>query len=315
MRSSSEAGASRWKKLGRVFLPDGRHPCARTHASVPVGLDSEDGRVRVYFASRDERNRSHGWWLDLDLDGEATPRIVAVAEEPILVPGPLGFFDHHGVYPASLVRDGDRLLMYYIGWDPGQRRPLFTAAVGLAASEDGGRTFQKVSPAPVLGRSRHDPCFATAPCVVREGERWRIYYVSGVRWEEIGDELHSYYDIKYAESSDGIEWRRDGRVAIGLRGTERNLARPCVRRDGDGYEMWYSRAAGTGYRLGYAVSRDGLTWDRCDEQLALDGATEAWESGAQAYPWVVRIRGRRYLLYNGNGFGKDGFGIAVERAR
>jgi hypothetical protein len=30
-----------------------------------------------------------------------------------------------------------------------------------------------------------------------------------------------------------------------------------------------------------------------------------------AYPYVYEYGGRKYMVYNGNGFGKSGFGFAV----
>lgn len=30
-----------------------------------------------------------------------------------------------------------------------------------------------------------------------------------------------------------------------------------------------------------------------------------------AYPHTFTVNGKRYLLYNGNAFGRDGFGVAV----
>jgi hypothetical protein len=29
------------------------------------------------------------------------------------------------------------------------------------------------------------------------------------------------------------------------------------------------------------------------------------------YPWVIEDRGTRFLLYNGNGYGRTGVGLAV----
>ena len=37
-----------------------------------------------------------------------------------------------------------------------------------------------------------------------------------------------------------------------------------------------------------------------------------WDSEMQAYPAVFDNDGRRYMLYNGNGYGRTGIGWAVE---
>jgi predicted GH43/DUF377 family glycosyl hydrolase len=301
-----------WRKQGLVFSPPGAPEWMRSHASLPLGLRLSDGRHRVYFASRDDRNRSHVSWVELDLDRPSEN--VVVADQPALAPGGLGCFDDHGVYPASLVEADGRLLLYYIGWNPGPRQPLFYATIGLAASDDGGRTFERVSRAPVMARSDHDPCLVTSPCVRREGSRWRMWYVSGYAWDEVDGQARSHYHIKYAESGDGVDWRRDGQVCIDLQAGERNIARPWVLEEGGRYLMWYAAAGDHPYRLGYAESRDGLDWERRDDRVGIGLSDSGWDSRAMAYPWVERDGDRYLLLYNGNDYGRQGFGLAVASA-
>jgi predicted GH43/DUF377 family glycosyl hydrolase len=294
-----------WERRGLVFRPDGERAWMRSHASLPVVRPLDGDLVRVFFASRDAEQRSHVGFADVDLGSLEVRR---VAEQPVLAPGPLGCFDDHGVYPASLVDRGDELWLYYIGWNPGKEPPLFYASIGLAVSRDGGESFSRASAAPLVARGEHDPCLVTAPCVLREEDRWRMYYVSGLRWERGASGLESYYHVKYAESADGLDWRRAGTVAIELEPGERNIGRPCVL---PGYRMWYGHSAGEGYRLGYAESADGIAWTRLDDEAGLEPAADGWDSEAIAYPHVFEHGGRLHMLYNGNGFGRDGFGLAV----
>jgi len=301
---------ARWRKLGLVFGPDGTQPWMRSHASLPLPLRLDEHLYRVYFAARDERNRSSAGFVEFDI--RQPDRRLALSDAPALAPGPLGHFDDHGVYPASLVQAGGELLLYYIGWNPGPRQPLFYSSIGLAVSTDGGRSFRRLSAAPVMARSDWDPCLVTSPCVLRENGAWRMWYVSGFKWEETDGQLQSYYHIKYAESADGLAWTRRGVVCIDLAPGERNIARPCVLRDADRYRMWYSRNAGEGYRIGYAESSDGVVWTRRDADVGVELSSTGWDSEAQAYPWVFDHDGTKYMLYNGNAFGRDGFGLAVE---
>jgi predicted GH43/DUF377 family glycosyl hydrolase len=301
----------RWEKLGLVFAPSGDRPWLRSHASLPTALHLAGDRYRVYFASRDERNRSHVAFVELELGDPAGT--VELSERPVLEPGPLGFFDDHGVYPASLVQADGRLLLYYVGWNPSATAPVFYSSIGLAVSDDGGLTFSRLSRAPILGRDEHDPCLVTSPCVVLDDTSWHMWYVSGIRWEQAGNEVHSYYEVKHAASDDGVSWRREDRAAIPLAGGERNIARPSVLRAADRWRMWYSRNSGNGYRLGYAESRDGERWQRLDDEVDLPPSPSGWDSAAIAYPHVFVHGGRTYMLYNGNRFGRDGFGLAIER--
>ena len=66
-----------------------------------------------------------------------------------------------------------------------------------------------------------------------------------------------------------------------------------------------------GYRIGHAWSDDLLNWIRDDNDPRLDMEQGAWDSEMQCYPHVFECDGRVYLLYNGNQFGRLGFGLAV----
>jgi hypothetical protein len=301
-----------WRKMGLVFSPARTADWLTSHASLPVALPLGESFLRVYFASRDAEHRSHIGYVELDL--ESPTEVLRVCSEPVLSPGALGFFDDHGVYAASIVQHGGRCYLYYIGWNPGVRPPLFYSSVGLAISDDHGKSFTRASPAPILARSRYDPCLVTSPCVLLDGGVWRMWYVSGFKWEESHGSLHSFYDIKYAQSEDGVVWERQGLTCIAHRARERNIARPCVVRDGQLYRMWYSYNAGDGYRIGYAESGDGLGWERKDDDAGIALSPSGWDSRAMAYPWVFSHGGVRYMLYNGNEFGREGFGLAIQQA-
>jgi hypothetical protein len=302
---------TRWRKLGLVFRPREHWPWASSHAQLPTPLALGHGRYRVFCAGRDERSRSHVGWFDIDLD--RPDEILAASATPVLAPGPLGGFDDHGIYPASVVHNGSGVRLYTIGWNPGPRPPLFYASIGIAESDDDGASFPRRSRAPIMARSEHDPCLVTSPCVLREGDVWRMWYVSGYAWGEVDGVPQSHYHIKYATSDDGLIWRRDGHVALDhAHPGEKNIARACVLAAGDGYEAWYSFAVGDGYRIGFATSTDGLAWRRRDDEAGLTVSAEGWDSAAVAYPAVVCHCGRRVMFYNGNGFGRDGVGLAIE---
>jgi predicted GH43/DUF377 family glycosyl hydrolase len=299
-----------WRKQGLVFSANGQRPWAMTHATLPVAVPRADGGHRIFFTSRDAHNRSHAGYLDIDIeDPNCGGRL---SREPLLAPGPLGHFDDHGAFCSSVVEHEGRLFMYYVGWSPGSRPPLFYSAVGLAISEDGGETFAKLSPAPILQRTAFDPWSVISLCVRREDDRWRMWYVSGLGWEETAAGLKSRYHIKYAESSDGIDWRREGVVCIDNRPGEWNIARPCVVQDGDRYLMWYAYNRDAGYRIGYAESDDGISWTRCDGDAGIDVSETGWDSRAIAHPWVFVHRGAKHMVYVGNDHGRAGFGLAVE---
>ena len=130
----------------------------------------------------------------------------------------------------------------------------------------------------------------------------------------VGGQPRHYYHIRYAESSDGLRWSRRARPCIDYASPdEYAISRPCVVRDRDAYRLWYA-SRGAAYRIGYAESADGLDWTRKDADAGLDVSAAGWDSEMVAYPCVFDAGGRRYLLYNGNGYGRTGIGLAVEGA-
>ena len=254
-------------------------------------------------------NQSHIGWVVVDLcDPE---HIVEYCTEPILRPGELGCFDDNGVTPSCVVKDGNTVFLYYIGWTPGctVRMHLFG---GLAFSVNGGRTFERYSRAPIIERNKINPFLNTAPMVFREGSIWKMYYVAGTGWRH---KNLPRYNIQYAESTDGIDWKREGHVAVPFMSEDENaLARPFVLREYNYYRMWFAHKGNRSdkYRMGYAESHDGNSWLRNDKFGGLDTSSDGFDSEMIAYFCVVSYRGQKFLFYNGNDYGRNGIGLAVQ---
>jgi len=295
-----------WEQRGQLLSAPLPVDWARSHAALPHARPLSDGRVRIYLSARDDLGRSHIGFGDF-APGNVDAK-VELGSSAILDPGPRGAFDDNGVTTSCLVQHRDVHYLYYTGWSLGHTVPFYLY-VGLAVSEDGER-FERVSSAPILERSNVDPFLTASPWVMVDEERWRMWYVSATHWEIVnGGARHSYH-VRYAESDDGISWRRDGIVCIDFRDEDEHaISRPCVVRDGDVYRMWFS-ARGASYRVGYAESHDGITWERKDELAGIESTGE-WDAEMQAYPSVFDHEGRRYLLYNGNGYGRAGIGWAA----
>ena len=159
-----------------------------------------------------------------------------------------------------------------------------------------------------------DPFLTASPWVLIDDGVWRMWYVSGTEWQVRADGPRHRYQIKYAESRDGMHWDRRGVVCIDYASPdEYAFGRPCVVNDGDLYRMWYSYR-GIAYRMGYAESNDGIVWTRRDDQCIVDASADGWDSEMVTYPVVVRRLGRWEMLYNGNGYGRTGIGLARQLA-
>jgi hypothetical protein len=296
-----------WTKRGLIFEPPRHLGWMHSHAALPFA-DPLDERIRVYFSGRDRDGRAQiGFW---EVDIRNPQAVLRVSDQPVIAPGRLGTFDDSGVTNSWLVNYGEKKYLYYSGWARGVTVPFYLF-VGLAISEDGGLHFHKVSDAPILERVPMDPYLTASPCVLVEEGLWRMWYVSGTSWEAEEAGPKHYYHIKYAESADGIRWDRKGIVCVDYRSpSEFAIARPCVLKEGGIYKMWYS-CRGTGYVIGYAESQDGKSWRRLDSEAGIQPSDSGWDSEMIEYPHVFDYGAGRYMLYNGNGFGRTGIGLAV----
>lgn len=301
---------SDWKKLGLIFEP-GRFDWQHSHAQNPLPEALGEGIYRVHFAARDAENRARGGYFDFNI-AEPT-RILEVSSEPTLDLGLLGTFDDCGVMPSSIVEvEGDRCL-YYTGWSKAVTVP-FSFHIGLAIASPGDVCYRRYSDAPVLGRGHDDPYITGAPYAIREGNLFRMWYISGTGWclEEGETKPRHYYTIKYADSDDGISWRTSKHLCIEYREEEYAIARPVVFRNAKGYRMWFTfRGGDNTYRLGSASSPDGVNWERDRENVGLDVSADGWDSEMICYAHPVEYEGRIFALYNGNAYGHTGVGLAV----
>ena len=305
-----------WRKKGLIFAVDGQSHWMAHHACVPVVDRIGDDRLRIYFAPRDRSGRSRITFIETDANDPA--QVLYVHDRAVLDLGQLGCFDDDGVMPSSIVEWEGRKFLLYIGWNRGVTVP-YRNAVGLAVSDNGGNSFTRVCEGPIVDRTRNEPYFCASPFALIDDGIWKLWYASSTGFVRVHDKPEPVYQIKYAESRDGLQWERPNITCIPYSFDGEANARPCVLREDGRYRMWYCFRGSVdyrsdrkeSYRLGYAESADGISWTRLDECVGIDRSTSGWDSEMIEYPFVYEHGGRKYMVYNGNGFGETGFGYAV----
>lgn len=317
----------RWTRLGKIFdptehrLPNG---CVQFSQS-PQALVFDDF-VRVYFSTRavDTTGKflSHVAFVDMRKN---LRDVIRVSEHTVIPLGGLGCFDEHGIFPMNVLRVGNVVYGYTCGWNRRVSVSVDTA-IGLAISRDGGWTFERIGEGPVLAQSLHEPCLVGDGFVKQFGDTFHMWYIFGTGWKRHApeDAPDRTYKIGHATSCDGIQWHKEeARQIVSDRlGVDESQALPTVIRIGSRYHMFFCyrqsfdfRAnAGRGYRIGHAWSDDLRNWTRGDDDPRFETEPGAWDSDMQCYPHVFECDGRIYLLYNGNQFGRDGFGLALLEA-
>jgi hypothetical protein len=313
----------KWTKLGLLFEPQRyRLPNGCTEfAQSPQALVFDDF-IRIYFSTRSRdaggQYLSHVSFVDVD---RTLRHVIRTPTDMVIPLGALGCFDEHGIFPMNVVRAGDVIHAFTCGWSRRVSVPVETA-IGRAVSYDAGRTFARLGPGPVMTASPDEPFLVGDPFVlVREGV-WHMWYIYGTAWKESRSDPGParVYKIAHATSGDGTIWRRNGTAIVSdVIGPDECQALPTVFEYNSVWHMYFCYRYATDfrsnfartYRLGYAQSTDLATWKRDDAQAGIDVSPEGWDSGMLCYPHVFRCDGQIYMLYNGNTFGRDGFGAAV----
>jgi hypothetical protein len=306
----------KWIKKGVIFVPNSLNPYMVSHAAIPFAEIINNTVVRIYFSSRNKNGQSLPFYVDVNTNNFT--EIINVNSEPLFELGELGTFDDNGIMPSCVVNKDDKKYLYYIGWNP-QVTVSYRLSIGLAISDNQGKTFKKYSKGPICDRNINEPFFNTAPYIIIEGTKWRMWYISCTEWKIINNYPEPKYHIKYAESYNGVDWIKNGKICIDYDDFTEAIGRPCVIREDKIYQMWYSyrritnyrSSKDNSYRIGYAESLDGINWERKDNLVGIETSDEGWDSEMMEYCHVIDINGKKHMFYNGNGFGKTGFGYAV----
>lgn len=314
----------KWKKLGKIFDPriyQLPNNCVE-FAQAPQALVFDDF-VRIYFSTRsiDEKNGkylSHIAFIDVKKN---LSDVIRVSEKTVIPLGGLGCFDEHGIFPMSIMRHGDAIYGYTCGWNRRVSVSVDTA-IGLAISLDDGLTFQRIGDGPILATSLNEPCLVGDGFVKLVDGVFHMWYIFGKGWKKFSDDAppDRTYKIGHAISNDGINWCKEEsrQIITDILGEDESQALPTVIEINGRYHLFFCyrqsfdfrQKRDRGYRIGHAWSDDLMDWTRDDGSLHLEVTPGDWDGDMLCYPNVFECDGSVYLLYNGNEFGRYGFGLA-----
>lgn len=206
----------------------------------------------------------------------------------------------------------NQLYMYYIGFQL-VKKAKFIAYTGLAISSDSGETFKKYSNVPVLDRRDNALYFNAVHSVIFEDNKFKCWLGAGSRWQTINNISYPSYIVKYIESEDGINFPEQSIDCLNFSSPEEyRIGRPKVYFYSCKYHMIFTWGDLSGnYRMGYAVSDDGKTWNRNDAALNFLPSDNGWDDKWVSYGAIFKVEDKTYMVYNGNEMGKEGFGLAI----
>lgn len=298
----------KWEKLGRIYSPSIGD--VYTHAMFPVVEITDAGRgyIRIYYTHRDETNYGFPTYMDASIVDDKFS-IIYNHHEPLIEKAALGNFDDSGVNITSIVEFDGKKRFYYYGWNLGVTVP-FRNSIGVAETVEDGINLERLYPGPIMERSKEFPNFCATPFVLKEGSMFKMWFAFADPWILVDGKPAVACHVGYAESENGLDWKREKTPSVANKDTDHVVSTPFVIKENGMYKMWYSYR-GKKYRIGYAESSDGKTFTRMDEEAGIGVSQNGWDSDMLCYPCVFDLQGRRYMIYCGNQYGKTGLGLAV----
>jgi hypothetical protein len=301
-----------WEKKGLIYSCD----FYGTGYAQDAFIDIIDEKIwRIYYSARTKDVVSLPHIIDVEAGNPKN--ILKVYKEPLFQPGRMGTFDDNGITMTSIVKLKDKKYLYYCGWNKKVSVP-YALSIGMAIVNDNG-TVEKMFEGPTLDRSINDPIAVSAPCVILGEGVFELWYITFTGWKVYNGRTEPIFVIKHATSSNGINWNTSQEICINSTYDGESFARPWVIKDKGIYKMWFSSRGPIGYRekggqhymVEYAESLDGKNWERKPHESNLKTSESGWDSEMLAYASVIKYNDMYYMIYNGNYFGKTGFGYAV----
>lgn len=289
-----------WNKLGKIYSVNNDNPCLLTHASNPMPIHLKDDIYRIYYSGRNKNNQSSISYVDIDI---LSGKIIYDHKNTILEYGDENSFYSHGISIGNMWEQDGNKYVGFMGWQ--------VPSNGHWRGDIGKFDLDTKQVTIMLGVSEEDKVSLSYPFVLKEDGIYKMWYGSTIDWVSPNGEM--IHVIKYATSNDGKVWNHKGLSIPYELGKAQAFSRPSVVKLNNKYHMWFSYRSGDGtpYRIGYAHSIDGENWEI--QNSGITTSDIGWDSEMICYPFVFEHKNNLYMLYNGNSYGKEGFGIAVSK--
>lgn len=296
----------KWNKLGQIFTASSNCKEIISHAANPLAIHLHDDVFRIFYSGRDESNKSSVSFVDIDiftLENVNNPDVVS------FLYGNEESFYSHGVSIGNCYTQNNKEYILFMGWQlkAGEHWKGDVGRLELIGKKtlllDPVHAFMKID--------EEDKISLSYPWVMFHEGIYKMWYGSTIDWTSENEEM--IHVLKYATSIDGENWDKHG-IAIPYEiGVAQAFSKPSVLINNTGYHMWYSYRSGDGtkYRIGYSWSIDGVHWERKHDEVGIDVSKNGWDSEMICYPFVFEHKNENYMLYNGNDYGKNGFGLAI----
>ena len=135
----------------------------------------------------------------IDVEADNPAQVLYVHDRPVLELGQARRLRRQRRDALVHRQPRGRKYLFYIGWNQGVTVP-YRNAVGLAVSDDGGLTFERVFEGPIVDRTRCEPYFCASPFAHDRRRELEAVVRVATGFVVVDGKPEPVYQVKYAES-------------------------------------------------------------------------------------------------------------------
>lgn len=294
----------KWKKLGNIFNLEKKNSKMWSHTANPTILFLDKDTLRIFYSMRDKEGKSNLSYFDYSMkDLECIKCSTNISLEY----GKIGEIDESGIGAGNIINIEGKEYIYYMAWQ-NENKAHWRGDIARAKLDKKREYFEKDRTFKFSIAKDIDKVSLSYPFLLKKENKYYMWYGSTITWDYgNGEMLHI---INVAESDDGKEFYNRKQALKYKIGEYQAFSRPSVIYYKDKWRMWFSyRGNGDLYKIGYAESDDMDNWEIIESGINI--SNKGWDSEMVCYPYVFEYKDKLYMLYNGNGYGKTGIGLAI----
>ena len=300
-----------WQKINHFSRPINNKSYFGGRAPVPLKIKNDI--YRIFFGGFDKQKRCSIFSIDININDSS--KIFNINNKPVYKYGKKGYFDDNGIIPSDIIKYKKKIYLITSGFSV-KNKYYFDASSGII-KYDIKKNYFKRNSGTILDRNFLDCCWAASPTIKKINGKYVMFYVSCFGYKVIKKKYTPIYNIKIRISDNIFDWSKikKGKGIFFKNKNEFALARPTIIFENKKFHMWFcfrDTKNNFNYRLGYAYSKNGMDWKRDDlsKNNNLTVSNFGWDSDMICYPYVFKHKNSILMLYNGNEYGRTGFGLA-----
>jgi hypothetical protein len=293
-------------KRSRIFGPEDRDWKENflSHAANPLVIEKNGSMAKVLFNSRTLSNRSEVWTLEFDID---TEKVLKGSVRKLLSENDFPTFASDGVSLGGILDNYECHSIFFMGWkapvdrhwygELGQLRIKNNANLSIAIDQD-----------PTLVIGRDEPISISYADSGQIGESVFMWYGTTETWDGGNGEM--IHTIKVREFSNG-KWINPKTVIEPIIGYAQAFSKPSfINLLGTPILAFSYRGNSNKYRIGFCTLTESGIGSEFKWENFLPNEN-SWESEMVEYPFLFQHKQELKMLYNGNNYGRTGFGMAT----